>query len=686
MIKTLRVLGAFFYLSIFALVAPPSPASASIAEQPCNQFSWTNQDDVAHLMSLPYSLPLGDTTYNTTYVTTNGTLTFGIPDATFHTYPSTPSISLAGYDWVTFGQGASLSYGVTATGFCVEWKVRPFPQSSGNITTIKLTVDTSRLPTWSGIVETTGWLPADLRRGIRFQSGEEVVQISEAFTINGGRPVEMQTCWDGTIIPMSATCPAEPPPGQCWDGSTIPWNGSCPPVPPDTQCWDGTWVAWSQTCPPQPPPITCWDGSVIPHNQTCPPTPPNIVCWDNSTVPWNGTCPVEPQVICWDNSVVHYESECLPTPPPTTCWDGSVIPWNQTCPQVPPLVECWDGSEVNWNEQCPPEPPPAIVYPEGAIYITTNEGGELTYVAPVGMKINQVLFASYGAPNEYQYGACHAENSAMLVSNAVSNNTLVISADNRVFGDPCGGTPKYLSVVLTIEVDPNYVEPTPSPTPEPTPTETVEPTPTPEPSPEPTPSVSPTPEPTLEPSPTPSPTPTPTVLPTPEPTVTPVVEPSPEPTPSETSTPEPTPTPEPIIEPVQDVIDNASADGIITDSEREIISDALVEEYADTSIPFDVFEASGLDYSDLPPEQPVTLENGVVITAEVADAIEIFESPSELLSTVFTDPGKALKAIANVGADLTPEVRKDAQAITVSAVIVAQVIAGTSALTLARNQ
>jgi hypothetical protein len=356
---------------------------------------------------------------------------------------------------------------------------------------------------------------------------------------------------------------------------------------------------------------------------------------------------------------------------------------------VPPLVECWDGSEVNWNEQCPPEPPPTIVYPDGAIYITTNEGGELTYVAPVGMKINQVLFASYGTPNEYQYGTCHAEDSLVLVSNAVLNDTLVISADNRVFGDPCGGTPKYLSVVLTIEVDPNYVEPTPtptpSPTPEPTPTETVEPTPEPTPTPEPSPSVSPTPEPTLEPSPTPSPTPT--VPPTPEPTVTPTVEPSPEPTPSETSTPEPTPTPtEPIIEPVQEVIDNASADGIITDSEREIISDALVEEYADTSIPFDVFEASGLDYEDLPPEQPVTLENGVVITAEVADALEIFEDPSELLSAVLTDPGKALKAIANVGADLSPEVRKDAQAVAVSAVIVSQIIAGTSALTIARNQ
>jgi polyhydroxyalkanoate synthesis regulator phasin len=644
LIKTLRVLGAFFYLSIFALIAPPSPASASISEQPCNQYSWTGEDDTAHQMSLPYNLPLGDTTYSTTYVTTNGTLTFGIPDATFHTYPSTPSISLAGYDWVTFGQGTSLSYGVTSTGFCVEWKVRPFPQSSGDITTIKLTVDTSRLPTWSGIVETTGWLPADLRRGIRFQSGEEVVQISEAFTINGGLPVEMQTCWDGTIIPMSATCPPEPPPGQCWDGSTIPWNGSCPPVPPDTQCWDGTWVAWSQTCPPQPPPITCWDNSVIPYNQTCPPTPPDIICWDDSTVPWNGTCSPEPVVICWDGSVVHYQSECSPTPPDIVCWNGEVIAWNETCPQMPPPIECWDSSEVNWNEQCPPIPPNIICWDS--------------------------------------------------------------------------------SEVLWNELCP--IEPTPTPSPEPT--QTVEPTPEPTATPEPSPSISPTPEPTLEPSPTPSPQPTetPTATPTPEPSQTeqPVVMPTPEPepSPSETSTPEPTPTPEPSIEPVEEVVDNASEDGIITDEEtqaivdnllsdgdlstnevtdlvdnlqsdgqlseeeKQLVSDVLVEAYEDSAIPSDVFEASGLDYEDLPPEQPITLENGVVITAEIADAIEIFEDPSELLSAVLTDPGKALKAIANVGADLTPEVRKDAQAITVSAVIVSQVIAGTSALTLARNQ
>ena len=685
MLKLIRSLFALSYVAIFLAIAPPA-SHAVIAEQPCNQVSWTGEDDNAHEMTLPYNLPLGDTTYNNTYVTTNGTLTFGTPDATFSSYPNTPSISLAGWDWVTWS-GGLLSYGVTDTGFCVEWKVRSFPLNSGEFTNIKLTVDTSRLPTWSGIVETTGWLPADLRRGIRFQPGQDVVTISEAFTINGGRPVEMQSCWDGSVIPMSSTCPAEPPAGQCWDGSTVPWNGTCPPIPPDTQCWDGTWVSWSQTCAPEPEPITCWDGSVIPGNQTCPATPPDIVCWDNSVVPWNGTCtPIppdiqcwdgtsvpwngtcseEPQVTCWDNSVVHYQSECSPIPPDITCWDGQVVPWNGTCRQVPPPIDCWDGSSVNWNEQCPVEPPAINIYPEGAIFLTANEGWDLSYTAPEGFRIAQILFASYGTPVDYQLGLCNATNSLQVVLNRVTNNILSIGANNSNFGDPCGGTYKHLSVVLTIEVDPTYVEPTP--TPSPTPTDTVTPTPEPSPTVEPTETPTPTPTPSETSSPTPSPQPTetqqtkPTSQPSPEqsPSEQPTVEPSPQP--SETSSPEPTPTEEPTS------------------------VDELLNQYSSgEAIPADQLAELGIDYSQLPPETPVMLENGVVITAEVADALEIFEDPAELLSAVFTDPGKAIKAIANIGADMSPSVRKDAQAVTVSAVVVSQVIAGTSALTLARK-
>ena len=474
--KFLKIFAALAFAFAFSLSAMPAQA---VVDAPCDTYSWTGEDDAAHQMILPFSLPLGDATYDTTYVTTNGTLTFGAPDANFGSYPNTPSISLAGYDWVTFGEGTQLSYGVNNTGFCILWDVRPYPQSTGDITHIKLTVDISSYPSWSGTVESTGWLPANLRRGIRFAPNTDVITLSEAFTVDGGRPVEMQSCWDGSVIPLTSTCPPEP----------------------------------------------------------------------------------------------------TPTPTP---------------------------------------------------------------------------------------------------------------------------------------------EPTPTPTPEPTPS--PEPTLTPEPTPEPTPSPSETS--------TPTPTPEPLPEPTPEPEPAPVSEPDPEPAPIETV--EPTPEPEIPEEVVQEptitsaeettklvsdalsdgsisatdtaeVIDAFLSDGEITEEEltnlfdtfdsaealtedeKEFLSDVLVAAYEDAAIPADVFEESGLDYEDLPPDQPITLENGVVLTAEIADALEIFEDPAELLAAVFTDPGKALKAIFNVGADLPKEVRKTAQQGTVAVILVGQVIVGGVTTSLTRR-
>ena len=583
-------------LAITTLSTVP-PANAVIAEQPCDTYSWTGEDDVAHQMDLTNPLTLGDITYETTYVTTNGTLTFGAPDANFSSYPQTPSISLAGYDWVTFGQGAKLSYGATNTGFCVEWRVRPFPQSGGDLTTIKLTVDTSRLPSWSGIVETTGWLPADLRRGIRFTSGQDVVTISEAFSINGGVPVEMQTCWDNSIIPLTSTCPAEPPPGQCWDGSTVAWNQTCPPIPPDTQCWDGSWITWSQTCPTQPPPINCWDGSTVPHNGTCPPTPPDIVCWNGESISWNETCPQ--------------------MPPPIECWDSSEVNWNEQCPPTPPNIICWDNSVIPWNEFCP-------------------------------------------------------------------------------------------------------IEPSPTASPEPQPSESQTPTvePSPQPS-EPSPQPSETSEPPLEPSPTPTPSESESVVPEPEPSPTQSLEPEPsspsEPTPSpeESQTPDPAPEAtdlpsnndiidaavedavsdgnisdadtQEIIgdllsdgdisnEEVTNLSDSLLSDGVLTQDDKELLADVLVTQADGEAISSEMIDELGLDFENLPEDQPVSLENGVILLAVVADALEIFSNPSEILGAVFTDPGKALTAVANIGADMTDATRKESEKVVIAAVIAAQVL------------
>jgi hypothetical protein len=236
------------------------------------------------------------------------------------------------------------------------------------------------------------------------------------------------------------------------------------------------------------------------------------------------------------------------------------------------------------------------------------------------------------------------------------------------------------------------LEPSPEPVPSIEPSLNPEPTPTPEPSqtatptPEPTDTLLPTPEPTIEATQEPEPivTPEPVVEPIPEPIVPDVApEPVTEPTPIAPDlepdlVPEPEPTVEPIIEPTleeltQEVIDDALADGVLTDDERELVADALLEEFAGEPITFDALQEAGLDYEDLPPETPVTLENGVVLSAEVADALEIFDSGAEVLATILENPAKALKALVSIGADMTEEEREVSQNTVVAAVVVTQV-------------
>jgi hypothetical protein len=167
-----------------------TPVQANVV---CNTYTYTGHDDTAYPANLPFTLKLGLTEYEKVFVTTNGTLTFGQPDATFHDYPQTPSVSVAGYDWVTWGQGAYVSFGSTDSTLCVEWSLRPYPQSQGELTQIRLVINKYPNGTWHGEVTTFGWLPENLRRGIRYVQGEPVVTIAGAFDVgDGGVPVEVE--------------------------------------------------------------------------------------------------------------------------------------------------------------------------------------------------------------------------------------------------------------------------------------------------------------------------------------------------------------------------------------------------------------------------------------------------------------------------------------------------------------
>ena len=127
---------------------------------------------------------------------------------------------------------------------------------------------------------------------------------------------------------------------------------------------------------------------------------------------------------------------------------------------------------------------------------------------------------------------------------------------------------------------------------------------------------------------------------------------------------------------VSDVVDDAMADGVLTDAEKEAVVDALLESADGEAITAEAIAEAGLEYSDLPPETPVEVrkdENGneVIITAEVAAALQLLESPSELFGAIFSDPGEVLLALGSIGADMSPQEREEATKMVVATVVAA---------------
>jgi hypothetical protein len=124
-----------------------------------------------------------------------------------------------------------------------------------------------------------------------------------------------------------------------------------------------------------------------------------------------------------------------------------------------------------------------------------------------------------------------------------------------------------------------------------------------------------------------------------------------------------------------------------TEEEKAVVAQAIIEAAHGEPVTAEAIQAAGLTYADLPPETPVEVrqdENGneVVITAEVAAALVVLESPAALLEAIFTDPAQALLALSSIGADMSPQERAESEKTVVAAIIVGQ-IAGQAAVTAA---
>jgi hypothetical protein len=136
-------------------------------------------------------------------------------------------------------------------------------------------------------------------------------------------------------------------------------------------------------------------------------------------------------------------------------------------------------------------------------------------------------------------------------------------------------------------------------------------------------------------------------------------------------------------EEVTNLAEILSEDGEFTEAERELVAEALIESAGEETVTSEAIKEAGLTYEDLPAETPVEVrqdENGneVIITAEVAAALTVLESPAEFIGAIFDDPGQALTAVLNIGADMSTEEREESEKI-----IVASVIAGQAAINAA---
>jgi hypothetical protein len=88
--------------------------------------------------------------------------------------------------------------------------------------------------------------------------------------------------------------------------------------------------------------------------------------------------------------------------------------------------------------------------------------------------------------------------------------------------------------------------------------------------------------------------------------------------------------------------------------------------------PAEIIQADEVELETLAPETPVELDNGVVLEAGTVVALQLLESPAELIAEIFTDPGQVLTALSNIGADMSEEERTESEQTIIASVIATQ--------------
>jgi hypothetical protein len=229
--KVRNSLAVFFISFSFFFLIPPAYGEDSLPE--VTTIVTNGGDDVSYQIPLTVSVVYDGVTYENVYATTNSVITFGRPDGTYWTYPTTPSVSIESKDWWVLPQQMPDTHfiiNVSEGGFQVDGSYRPYGTFTGDTTSIVITAQIQTDGTVAYSYAVDGPLAGNERTGAVLTDGT-VVPLEEVNIIEVEEPPVLEpTPVEPEPVEPEPT-PVEPTPVE---PDPIPTPDSETPQVPDT--------------------------------------------------------------------------------------------------------------------------------------------------------------------------------------------------------------------------------------------------------------------------------------------------------------------------------------------------------------------------------------------------------------------------------------------------------------------
>jgi hypothetical protein len=622
-------------------------------------------DDAGVQMNLPFGMQMGGTVYNNVFVGSNATITFGVDQGwVYYQTPDAPSVSIAGWDWTTWSTGTGITYSTTGTSLDIAWDLRPYPQQDASTQMVQVRFNADVNPNdgaWMANVTAVGPIPNGARFNYREIANGAITQITDT-NVGAG--------FAGQISQGSSFTPYVDP------------NTSTVQAAVDAA--NATITQLNQSLSPVVAQNTTNTSNINAINTT------SLTNTVNSAV--STKISLESTLNTKAGQLISAINNNIPTPAPIL---AEPIIEGTTVTIVPELPAGYTAN--TWFYQVVTNDPNAENPYEGQ---TLNTDG-----APESIELTGLTEGATYTIRVANWSGPVSQYTETVISIPAQQSS------NLTAGD--GSAPSYDPVDNNEQTQPDETNPDEG--------ENTETEPTPE-------------DPVDE---------TPSEDGESQDTDTPESDDSSSNDEQDSSSEEiqddsdessqdnDTLSVEEIQEAVGELISDGaiteadaeavlealsadgeitteevanlsealSKDGVLTLAEKDLVSEALVESAQGAPIEASAIAAAGLEYRDLPPTIPVEVRedangNPVVITAEVASALLVLESPAALVNAIAGcfNPEEAVeglteeqkcelgKALANIGADMSPQERQDAKEILVAAILVGQVILGSSIL------